>query len=146
MKFIKSFLFFTLTLFSISAFADIKLVSFSREDQLTNLIKLLDHQDKVVEWVKSNTTNKASTDNGAYGYILAGPTCLACDVVGRYFFENELKIGQRLAFEDMAIYSMCKNNTFNWMKLPDICLIEEDGKLTTLKSFGYQDFKYRLGM
>ncbi len=65
MKFIKSFLFFTLTLFSISAFADIKLVSFSREDQLTNLIKLLDHQDKVVEWVKNNTTNKASTDNAS---------------------------------------------------------------------------------
>ena len=104
------------------------------------------HAPDVIEMPYQPPLYKASTDNGAYGYILAGPTCLAGDVVGRYFFENELKIGQRLAFEDMAIYSMCKNNTFNGMKLPDICLIEEDGKLTTLKSFGYQDFKYRLGM
>ena len=39
----------------------------------------------------------------------------------------------------------CKNNTFNGMPLPAIYLMGEDGGLTRLASFGYDDFKYRLG-
>ena len=49
-----------------------------------------------------------------------------------------------LVFEDMAIYSMVKNNTFNGIGLPDICLLHEDGAIETVKRFGYEDFKNRL--
>ena len=81
----------------------------------------------------------------AYTYRLGSQTCLAGDVIGDYSFDRPLKIGDRLAFADMALYTMCKNNTFNGMPLPDIYLAHADGQIELLKHFGYEDFKYRLG-
>lgn len=79
-----------------------------------------------------------------YTYKLGGHTCLAGDNIGEYSFDNKLQVGDKLIFLDMAIYSMVKNNTFNGMKLPAIALVEEDGKLTLVKEFGYDEFKRRL--
>lgn len=86
----------------------------------------------------------AEPSDKAYTYRLAGRTCLAGDVIGDYSFDAPLKIGDRLCFEDMAIYSMVKNNTFNGMPLPDICLLRRDGSVDPVKRFGYDDFKGRL--
>ncbi len=80
----------------------------------------------------------------AFTYRLGGPTCLSGDVIGEYSFDVPLEVGGKLIFEDMAIYSMVKNNTFNGMSLPDIKIIKQDGEIETIKSFGYQDFKERL--
>lgn len=79
-----------------------------------------------------------------YSYRLGSQTCLAGDVIGEYSFDEPLKIGDRLVFGDMAIYSMVKNNTFNGMPLPHILLLKKDGSFGTLRSFGYDDFKERL--
>ncbi len=79
-----------------------------------------------------------------YTYRLSSRTCLAGDIIGDYSFEDEKKIGDRLYFEDMAIYSFVKNNTFNGMPLPDLALLHEDGQVEVLKHFGYEDFKGRL--
>ena len=79
----------------------------------------------------------------AYTYRLGGPTCLSGDIIGEYSFDSPLKEGQVLVFEDMAIYSMVKNNTFNGMPLPSIYL-KQGSDYTLLKSFGYTDFKSRL--
>lgn len=79
----------------------------------------------------------------AFTYRLGGPTCLAGDVIGDYSFDHELQEGDILCFEDMAIYSMVKNNTFNGMPLPSIWI--QDGTERRLwKSFTYADFKARL--
>jgi carboxynorspermidine decarboxylase len=80
----------------------------------------------------------------AYSYQLAGPTCLAGDVIGDYSFDEALAIGDKLVFCDMAIYSMVKNNTFNGMPLPDIVLRTMNGELKVIRQFGYDDFKMRL--
>ena len=79
-----------------------------------------------------------------YTYRLSSLTCLAGDVIGDYSFAHEIQIGDRLVFEDMAIYSMVKNNTFNGIPLPSIALLMEDGEVEMLKQFGYEDFKGRL--
>lgn len=79
-----------------------------------------------------------------YTYRLAGPTCLAGDIIGDYSFAQPLTEGSRLQFEDMAIYSMVKNNTFNGMALPAIVLLHENGECDVIKEFGYEDFKMRL--
>ncbi|WP_026660225.1 carboxynorspermidine decarboxylase [Butyrivibrio sp. AC2005] len=79
-----------------------------------------------------------------YTYRLSSRTCLAGDVIGDYSFDHEIKIGERLTFQDMAIYSMVKNNTFNGMPLPDIAILHEDENADVLKQFGYEDFKMRL--
>ena len=76
---------------------------------------------------------------------LGGPTCLAGDVVGDYSFDAPLTEGDRLLFGDMAIYTTCKNNTFNGMPLPPIWTLAEDGTCRELVRFGYNDFKMRLG-
>ncbi|MCR5777358.1 MAG: carboxynorspermidine decarboxylase [Lachnospiraceae bacterium] len=80
----------------------------------------------------------------AFTYRLSSRTCLAGDVIGDYSFDHEKSIGDRLVFEDMAIYSMVKNNTFNGMALPDIALLHENGDTEVIKHFGYEDFKMRL--
>ena len=80
----------------------------------------------------------------AYTYRLSSYTCLAGDIIGDYSFDGEIKIGDTLYFEDMAIYSMVKNNTFNGIGLPDIVLRKKDGKCELVKRFGYEDFKSRL--
>jgi len=80
----------------------------------------------------------------AYIYRLTGPTCLAGDVIGDYSFDAPLKPGKRLAFCDMAIYTMVKNNTFNGMPLPAIAVHSRDGQTRIIKSFGYKDFEMRL--
>ncbi|RKJ19697.1 carboxynorspermidine decarboxylase [bacterium D16-50] len=79
-----------------------------------------------------------------YTYRLGGPTCLAGDIIGDYSFSAPLKEGDRLVFEDMAIYSMVKNNTFNGMPLPAITVRRKDGEYEIIKKFGYEDFKGRL--
>ena len=76
---------------------------------------------------------------------LGGPTCLAGDVVGDYSFAAPLAEGDKLIFGDMAIYTTCKNNTFNGMPLPPIWTLTEDGTCRELVRFGYNDFKMRLG-
>ena len=80
----------------------------------------------------------------AYTYRLAGYTCLAGDVIGDYSFDREYKIGDRLVFEDMAIYSMVKNNTFNGISLPAIYAMDKEADCRLIKAFGYGDFKGRL--
>ena len=79
-----------------------------------------------------------------YTYRLSSYTCLAGDIIGDYSFDREIQIGDTLYFEDMAIYSMVKNNTFNGIGLPDIVLRHENGECEVLKHFGYEDFKGRL--
>lgn len=79
-----------------------------------------------------------------YTYRLAGPTCLAGDVIGDYAFDHPLVYKERLEFQDMGIYTMVKNNTFNGMRLPDIALEREDGTCEIIRTFGYEDFKSRL--
>lgn len=79
-----------------------------------------------------------------YTYRLGGPTCLAGDVIGDYSFPEPLKVGDRLVFCDMAIYSMVKNNTFNGINLPAIIYNTEKDGLKIIKQFGYEDFKSRL--
>ena len=88
--------------------------------------------------------NSGEQGEKPYSYRLGSQTCLAGDSIGVYSFDEPLHIGDRLIFEDMAIYSMVKNNTFNGMPLPSILLLKRDGSTETLREFGYEDFKERL--
>ena len=80
----------------------------------------------------------------AYTYRLSSNTCLTGDIIGDYSFEKPVEIGDKLYFEDMAIYSFVKNNTFNGIGLPSLVLMDKTGDCRIVKSFGYEDFKGRL--
>ena len=80
-----------------------------------------------------------------YTYRLGGPSCLAGDVIGDWSFEQPLKPGDRLVFEDMSHYTMVKTTTFNGIQHPHICTFEPDtGQLQIVRSFDYPDFKSKL--
>ena len=80
-----------------------------------------------------------------YCYQLGGMSCLAGDQMGLYFFDQPLKIGQRLLFDDMSHYTMVKTTTFNGVPLPSIAVWDSrTDELKLVKTFGYRDFKDRL--
>ena len=81
----------------------------------------------------------------AHGYILGGKTCMTGDVFGEYSFQEPLRVGDRIVFGDMMQYSFVKNTTFNGTPLPDLALLDEAGGYHVLRSFGYEDFRKRLG-
>jgi carboxynorspermidine decarboxylase len=84
---------------------------------------------------------------GAQPYTcrLGGPSCLAGDIIGDWSFPRPLKPGDRLAFLDMAHYTMVKTTTFNGIQHPHLCTFEpETGELQVVRSFSYEDFRGRL--
>ena len=85
-----------------------------------------------------------TTDSGIT-VRLGGPTCLSGDSIGDYKFSKLPEYGDLLLFGDMAIYTTCKNNTFNGMPLPDIWIRHADRTMQQLTVFDYTDFKERLG-
>ena len=89
--------------------------------------------------------NAGDPGEKAVTFRLGGPTCLAGDVIGDYSFDAPLTEGDRLLFGDMAIYTTCKNNTFNGMPLPPIWAMDAAGTCRELVKFGYEDFKMRVG-
>ncbi|MBU5487469.1 carboxynorspermidine decarboxylase [Clostridium sp. MSJ-8] len=103
------------------------------------------HMPDVIEMpYRPNIIGSKKPSEGKYTYRLGGPTCLAGDIIGDYSFDNALKVGDKLIFCDMAIYSMVKNNTFNGINLPDIVLLSKDGDTKVIKEFNYNNFKARL--
>lgn len=79
-----------------------------------------------------------------FTYRLAGLTCLAGDVIGDYSFPDPLKVGDRLVFQDMAHYTMVKNNTFNGVRLPSIGILTSGGDFRLVRKFDYTDYRNRL--
>ncbi|MBE6014189.1 MAG: carboxynorspermidine decarboxylase [Lachnospiraceae bacterium] len=102
------------------------------------------HMPDVLEMpYRPNIYGASTPGDKAYTYLLGGPTCLAGDIIGEYSFDEPLKVGDKLVFTDMAIYTMVKNNTFNGRPLPAIATVEKD-TVKVIKEFGYEDFKSRL--
>ncbi len=103
------------------------------------------HMPDVLEMpYRPNIIDSDFPNKKTFTYRLAGPTCLAGDIIGDYSFDNKLEIGNKLIFCDMAIYTMVKNNTFNGINLPSITIADSNGDVRLIKSFGYEEFKSRL--
>ena len=103
------------------------------------------HMPDVLEMpYRPNVIDAGNPGEYPYTYRLAGPTCLAGDIIGDYSFKEPLKPGDKITFCDMAIYTTVKNNTFNGINLPSIVLRHQNGDTELIKTFGYQDFKSRL--
>ncbi|MEO1937113.1 MAG: carboxynorspermidine decarboxylase [Sulfurimonas sp.] len=79
-----------------------------------------------------------------YTYRLGGNTCLAGDIMGDYSFDEPLKVGDRVIFEDQIHYTFVKNTTFNGIKLPSLVIKRKDGTFELIKEFGYEDYRDRL--
>lgn len=79
-----------------------------------------------------------------FDYLLGGTTCLAGDVIDEYSFDHEVKVGERIVFDDMIHYTMVKTTFFNGVKHPDIGIWHQNGEYEVVRRFGYQQFKDKL--
>jgi carboxynorspermidine decarboxylase len=76
---------------------------------------------------------------------LAGPSCLAGDVIGDWSFDRPLAVGDKLVFMDMIHYTMVKTTNFNGVRLPSIALAHpEDGRIEVVRRFDYDSYASRL--
>ena len=114
--------------------AEIAIIDASAETHMPDVL-LMPYRPNIMKSGKANEKK--------YTYRIAGPSCLAGDVVGDYSFDNPLKRGDKLIFTDMALYSIVKSTTFNGINLPDIAVIRDGGKIEVVKQFGYKDYRNR---
>jgi carboxynorspermidine decarboxylase len=83
-------------------------------------------------------------DEGPYTYRLGGNSCLSGDFIGTWSFEQELKISDRIVFEDMIHYTTVKTNMFNGIHHPAIGMWTSDAKAVIFKQFEYADYRDRM--
>jgi carboxynorspermidine decarboxylase len=114
--------------------AEIAIIDASAETHMPDVL-LMPYRPNIME---SGLANEKK-----YTYRIAGPSCLAGDIVGDYSFDKPLKRGDRVVFTDMALYSIVKNTTFNGINLPDIAVIRDEGTIELVKTFGYRDYRNR---
>jgi carboxynorspermidine decarboxylase len=77
-------------------------------------------------------------------YRMGGISCLAGDFMGNWSFDNELKPGDRIIFEDMIHYTTVKTTMFNGVHHPSIGIWSESSGFKLIREFNYQDYKNRL--
>ena len=75
---------------------------------------------------------------------MGGTSCLAGDYYGDWAFDHELKVGERIVFEDMIHYTMVKTTMFNGVAHPSIVIARRDGRTDVIREFGYEDFRNRM--
>lgn len=95
-------------------------------------------QDKETQICATPEENKVLP---AHSYRIGGNSCLSGDVMGSWHFPRDLKIGERLVFEDMNHYTTVKTTFFNGVQHPAILLRHSNGSLETLRTYTYEDFK-----
>jgi carboxynorspermidine decarboxylase len=93
---------------------------------------------------------------GERGYRMGGSSCLAGDWMGEWSFrgnagegglcraDGELRVGDRVVFDDMIHYTMVKTTMFNGVRHPSIAILRTNGTLDLIRQFGYNDYKTRM--
>lgn len=92
---------------------------------------------------RADVRGSATAGEKAYTYRLGGNTCLAGDIMGDYSFDEPLKVGDKLIFEDQIHYTIVKNTTFNGIKLPNLAIVRKDGSYQVVKEFDYEEYRRR---
>ncbi|MFT4000453.1 MAG: carboxynorspermidine decarboxylase [Rhizobium sp.] len=87
---------------------------------------------------------KVQPNSGPHRYMVCGKSCLAGDIFGEFDFQHQLKVGDRISFQDTAGYTMVKKNWFNGVKMPAIAVKELDGTIRTVREFTYADYEQSL--
>jgi len=77
-------------------------------------------------------------------YRMGGNSCLAGDFIGFWSFENALKPGDKIIFEDMIHYTMVKSSMFNGVPHPYSGMWCESNEFKLLRVYDYRDYKNRM--
>jgi carboxynorspermidine decarboxylase len=79
-----------------------------------------------------------------HNYRMGGNSCLSGDFVGSWAFDHELKVGERIVFEDMNHYTNVKTHMFNGITHPSIALRRLDGTIELLRRYTFEDYLHRM--
>ncbi|MDA3817227.1 MAG: carboxynorspermidine decarboxylase, partial [Prolixibacteraceae bacterium] len=77
-------------------------------------------------------------------YRMGGDSCLSGDYVGFWSFDKELKVGDKVIFEDMIHYTMVKTTFFNGVEHPSIGIWNDLSGFRLLRKFTFEDYKDKL--
>ena len=77
-------------------------------------------------------------------YRMGGNSCLAGDSMGNWSFDQDLKPGDRVIFDDMMHYTTVKTTMFNGVAHPSIGIWSDSSGFRLVREFHYQDYKSRL--
>ena len=77
-------------------------------------------------------------------YRMGGSSCLSGDYMGDWSFDEPLKVGDKIVFEDMIHYTIVKTTMFNGVSHPSIGLWTTENELKMYRSFDYIDYKSRM--
>lgn len=77
-------------------------------------------------------------------YRIGGNSCLSGDFMGDWSFDEPLKVGDKLIFEDMIHYTIVKTTMFNGIPHPSLAMWSKEDKLVMFRTFGYEDYKNRM--
>ncbi len=103
------------------------------------------HMPDVIEMsIQPKVYLAGKADEFKYSYRFGGVSCLAGDMIGDYSFKELLKVGDKVIFENMAIYSFVRNNTFNGIKLPSLGIWTKDNNFKLIKEFDYSYYRDKL--
>ncbi len=81
---------------------------------------------------------------GKHAYRMGGNSCLAGDYMGFWSFDEPLKPGDLILFEDMIHYTIVKTTSFNGVAHPSIGIWNEEIGFKLLREFTFQDYKERM--
>lgn len=85
-----------------------------------------------------------SETSSPYIYRLGGNSCLSGDFMGNWIFNNELRVGDVVIFEDMLHYTTVKTNMFNGISHPSLAMKHTDGSVEILREYTYEDYRDRM--
>ena len=77
-------------------------------------------------------------------YRMGGSSCLSGDYMGDWSFDEPLKVGDKIVFEDMIHYTIVKTTMFNGVSHPSIGLWTTENELKMYREFEYEDYKSRM--
>ncbi|MDD2476031.1 MAG: carboxynorspermidine decarboxylase [Dysgonamonadaceae bacterium] len=77
-------------------------------------------------------------------YRMGGSSCLSGDFIGDWSFDNPLKVGDKIVFEDMIHYTIVKTTMFNGVSHPSIGLWTNENEFKLYRNFEYEDYKNRM--
>jgi len=99
----------------------------------------VNHNPEVFEYQRQPELHEHDPE-GPCTAILAGCTCLAGDVFGRYRFNEPLQVGDKVVFKNVGAYTLIKANRFNGYNLPDIYL-SDPLRVKKVKHYDYHDYR-----
>lgn len=102
------------------------------------------HMPDTLEMPYLPTISESNRRGEGFNYNIGGNSCLSGDFKKEWWFDQPLKAGRRLTFEDMNHYTTVKTTMFNGLQHPSIVYVKSSGDVEVLREFSFEDYKSRM--